>query len=141
MNNKMFSAIVEARLDKLKSLLIKKGAEYSTEDDRLHNFKRGAEISGKHPTEVLDGFLLKHYVSYRDILDKVAKGETIDYNLIDEKLGDILAYYLILEALIVDTVYVSNIPGEFYPAIFPEEPTEEDGPWDLKSSISKEDED
>jgi len=110
MNNKTFSTIVETRLDKLKSLLIRKGAEYSTEDDRLHNFYRGAKISGKHPTEVLDGFLLKHYVSYRDILDKVSKGETIDYNILDEKLGDILAYFLILETLILDTAVVSNMP-------------------------------
>jgi len=113
MDNKKFTSVIEARLESLKALLIKKGEEYATDKDRLHNFKSGAAISGDHEVRVLDGMLLKHYISYRDMLKDIEAGKTIDYAYLNEKVGDILAYYLIFEALVLDTATVTNVPEEF----------------------------
>lgn len=115
MDNKKFTSVIESRLESLRALLIKKGEEYATDKDRLHNFKRGAEVTGDHPVKVLDGFLLKHYVSYRDMLKDIEAGKTIDYAYLNEKIGDILAYFLIFEALVIDTARVENLPPAFDP--------------------------
>lgn len=111
MNNETFSTIVERRLQSLKDLLIKKGAEYASDKDRLHNFKKGSRMKAKHPLQVLDGMLLKHIISYDDMLEDIEAGKTIDYAYINEKLGDILAYFLLAEAVIIDTAVVTSLPG------------------------------
>lgn len=103
MTNKDFNKIVEKRLETIRETLIKKGAEYASVEDRLHNFKRGAQISGEIPEKVLQGFMLKHLVSYLDILDKLGK-EEISISLIEEKLNDLLCYLILQETLIKERI-------------------------------------
>jgi hypothetical protein len=94
-----FTLIFERRVAITRELLITKAKEYANGNtDRLHSFNRGARISGKTPSKVLDGFLLKHYISYQDMLDKIERGEKIALDRFEEKIGDIIVYFFLQEA-------------------------------------------
>jgi hypothetical protein len=90
-----FEKKVEEILEKIRKTLVVKGKEYSRNNDPFHNFNVGSKITGKLQTDVLDGFVLKHYVSYRDILEDLRKGIPVKKETIDEKLGDILVYFVL----------------------------------------------
>ena len=62
-----FDTDIEATLVQIKELLLVKGKEYRRNNDVYHNFNVGAKISGQIPEKVLQGFLLKHLVSYRSL--------------------------------------------------------------------------
>ena len=101
MNAEDFNKLVERRIDLIKKVLIKKGKEYSSENDRLHNFKVAAAIDMQSPVEALWGMAKKHLVSIIDMKNGIAKNGTI-YNqaYVDEKIGDMINYLILLEALI-----------------------------------------
>ena len=94
-----FQAKIEETLEQIKEKLIIKGIEYVRNDDSFHNFNQGAKVSGKTKFDVLDGFMLKHYVSYRDMLKDIREGNYPDYNTINEKLGDIILYFILQKAM------------------------------------------
>jgi hypothetical protein len=98
-----FDAIVEARVLKIKETLVAKAKEYATGRDRLHNFKRGSLVKGEHPTQTCVGFLTKHLVSVLDLLDELAVGDGGRLRLFDEKMGDVINYLILLEALVKET--------------------------------------
>lgn len=98
MNNVEFETIVAERCDKIRETIAVKAKEYVRGDDRLHNFNRGAEITGQTRERVLHGFMLKHFISYLDILDDLDKGVVAPDEVIDSKIGDIVNYFIILEA-------------------------------------------
>lgn len=98
MTGKEFEEIVEKRLQKTQQLLVIKGREYRRNGNPLHNFETGADITGQSPARVLDGFLLKHIISYRDILNDIDKGNYPSKELLEEKLGDIITYFVLQEA-------------------------------------------
>lgn len=99
MNNEDLNKIVEARLEAVRDTLIKKGIEYSTNQDRLSNFKLGAKKTGLNPLEVLNGYLLKHLVSFDDICQKYVETGKVNNELLSEKITDILNYYLLAECI------------------------------------------
>lgn len=102
-NKKMkeFHNLVNQRLDNVKRLLLVKAKEYAMNNDPFHNFTRGSKMQEVTPYRVLDGFLLKHIISYKDILDQLDKGETPSKELIEEKFGDIITYFVIQEAMVL----------------------------------------
>ena len=89
----------EQELDKLfqsiKDRCLKKGDEYATNESVFINFDKGSRVTGLPPELVLDGYLTKHYISYRDILDSIYSGIRPSQELIDEKLGDIILYFIL----------------------------------------------
>lgn len=101
-----FDAILSARLDKIKSVLASKGAEYASDKDRLHNFKRAASdfpssgIDG--PADALLGMMRKHWVSIADLVDRKATNGEVGRAAIDEKIGDAINYLILLEAILVE---------------------------------------
>lgn len=100
MNTEQFDKIVEKRLESIKNTLLIKAKEYAKGDeDRLHNFNRGAQITGQSREKVLQGFMLKHLVSVFDMIDDPSKAT--EY-MIDEKIGDCLVYFVLLEASFKD---------------------------------------
>jgi hypothetical protein len=101
---KRFNHILENRLESVKKTLATKSDEYSTEEDKLHNFKRGEEISGQPREKVLLGFLLKHQISILDMVDKIVYGKLPSLKLIDEKFTDTIGYYALLEVMIVERI-------------------------------------
>lgn len=116
MNSDDFSQLVERRLDKIRSTLSSKGKEYSTKDNKLHNFEKAA--IKRHTTReiALQGMLTKHEVSIDDIIAKTANDEFPSREVIDEKIGDIINYYILLEACLVDrlkNVSKSSVDTEY----------------------------
>ena len=99
MTNKRFNEIVEEQTERIKNLLVKKGDEYSLEADRLSNFKHGAEITGWPCEKVLLGYQLKHITSY---IDMINSGKKFNRKLWEEKLGDIIAYNILLLGILED---------------------------------------
>lgn len=99
MNNKDFEALIDNRLKECRETLFAKGKEYSSDTDRLHNFKIAARIAGITPEKALFGMYLKHLVSVMDLIN--FPGDATP-ELIKEKIGDSINYHLLLEALLVE---------------------------------------
>lgn len=53
MNSKDFEALVDNRFKECRETLFIKGKEYSSDTDRLHNFKTAARVDGITPEEAL----------------------------------------------------------------------------------------
>lgn len=104
MNSIKFNNYVDERLKLIKDVLIKKSKEYSTDNDKLENFHLGAQQSGKSREEVLDGYLLKHLVSYRKMLRELGDDIYPNEDLIREKFGDIIIYFIIQEIQFLDRI-------------------------------------
>lgn len=95
MNRTDFSKELEKLFDSIRQKFQVKGDEYATEESVFANFDKGSRVTGLPPELVLDGYLTKHYVSYRDMLDVIKDGGYLDAELIDEKLGDIILYFIL----------------------------------------------
>lgn len=100
MNRKRFDWLVMKKLEKIKQLLIIKGAEYQRNEDVLHNFNRAATISCKTREEAIWGMANKHLVSFLDIIDDVGKGQLPSEELLEEKTSDLINYIILTEASI-----------------------------------------
>lgn len=50
--------------------LAEKNARYSSSDDALHNFKMGAEVMGGTPAQACWGYMTKHLVALRDMIQR-----------------------------------------------------------------------
>jgi hypothetical protein len=105
MSTEDFNGYVNERIATIKDVLLQKAKEYSSNDDRLKNFHDGSKMIGKSREEVLDGFLLKHLVSYRKILEDLNNdGILPSRELIVEKMGDIINYFIIQEAQLLQRI-------------------------------------
>lgn len=97
-----FEQYIESTLAELRVLLIEKGREYRRNENPYHNFERGSEISGDSREEVLQGFLLKHLISVEDMRNDFKKGVLPLRAQIIEKYNDILVYFLIEKAMMLE---------------------------------------
>lgn len=95
MNRQEFNKELDKLLDSIRQKFQVKGDEYATQDSVFANFDKGSRVTGLPPELVLDGYLTKHYVSYRDMLDLIYSGYYPDGKLVDEKLGDIILYFIL----------------------------------------------
>lgn len=104
MKHATFNSLVIKRFDNCEQVLCRKDKEYSSDTDRLHNFKKAGRIKNQDPVQALDGMWLKHRVSLDDIVENLIKDPLYlpSRELIDEKFGDNIAYTLLLEGLIED---------------------------------------
>ena len=50
--------------------LAEKNARYSSSNDALHNFKMGAEVMGGTPAQACWGYMTKHLVALRDMIQR-----------------------------------------------------------------------
>jgi hypothetical protein len=105
MNTPDFNIIVEAQLDRIRAVLIKKATEYNLDADRLSVFKHAAALSEETPEQALYGFMLKHIIS---ITDMVNSKETYSEELWNEKITDICNYLILLQGLLKDTGRMSE---------------------------------
>lgn len=107
MNDTDFNQLVVDRLNKCIAVLSNKNEEYSSDVDRLHNFKTAARIDNTTPEKALKGMYLKHLVS---VMDLIESPETATYELLDEKITDSINYHILLEALLVEKL--KTLKGE-----------------------------
>jgi hypothetical protein len=96
-----FNALLDARLDKTRATLAAKAGEYATAGDRLHNFSRAAELLRTTRPKACLGFLTKHLVSIIDMVDGYEAECPPPAAVVDEKIGDAIAYMILLEALLL----------------------------------------
>jgi hypothetical protein len=96
MTNEEYGAVLERRLHLTRKTADKKGQEYGGPDERLHNFKKAARMSGKDLGEAWYGMVLKHWVSITDVIDN---GAIPSQEWIDEKIGDMIVYLTLLEGI------------------------------------------
>jgi hypothetical protein len=99
MNEKEFQEIFRNQMEQCQKTLFRKGAEYATDADRLHNFKVAAALQGESSMEALAGMMAKHIVS---IFDMVKTHEAYDMSVWDEKLGDAINYMILLKAILME---------------------------------------
>ena len=104
MTENRFEQIVDETLNQIRETLIIKGKEYRRSNNPFHNFEEGAKISGQTPERVLNGFLLKHLISYQDILNDLDKGILPKQEMIDEKFTDILVYFTIQNIMLLERI-------------------------------------
>jgi len=95
MDRQKFTEKLDILFDSIRQKFQVKGDEYAAWDNVFANFDRGAQIKNEQPELVLDGYLTKHYVSYRDMLDQIEEGHYPSIQLIEEKLGDIVLYFIL----------------------------------------------
>jgi hypothetical protein len=104
MKEQEFQEVLQQRLKKIEQTLSQKAKEYAAEGDKLHNFNVGARMTGQIREKVLWGFALKHYISFMDILDDMELGRLPSEAMVDEKIGDLVNYLVLVEASIKDKI-------------------------------------
>ena len=86
MNNERFESLVKEIREKSLDTLLKKNANYADED-RLHNFKVGAAITGGTPAQAALGYMAKHLAALQD---QARKNDFHDREDLLEKCQDII---------------------------------------------------
>ena len=101
MNLEELGKVVQQTQEAMHSLLKIKGGEYANSDDRLANFKRGANLTGVTPLQVLFVYLSKHYDGVASFIRKSANGEPLALSEpIEGRLDDIIVYCTLAKAII-----------------------------------------
>ena len=95
---------VKEILDKINELSGQKALEYQREGNPFHNFEAGGKQSGKDPLEVLNGFKLKHDVSYKDICNDFMTDKPVNIEQLKEKTVDIIIYHILAYSLIKENI-------------------------------------
>lgn len=99
-----FSIGIQSTMQKIQELLLVKGKEYRRNNNPYHNFEVAARKKGITPERALDGFLLKHLVSYDDMLNDIEHGVLPKIEVVEEKFDDIIAYFLIQKGQILNRI-------------------------------------
>lgn len=94
-----FDQLLTLRFEKMQRLMGSKASEYASDKDRLHNFKRAGALLECSPERALIGMLTKHIVSVLDIVDNVDVGQKVKAEFWEEKIGDVMNYCHLLDAL------------------------------------------
>jgi len=101
MNLEKFNEIIDEVFSQCKTLLTKKGDEYTGKEDRLEQFKIAATIKRETPLESLSGMMIKHTTKlygkigdYPGIISNVDEWE--------EVINDHINYLILLKAVLID---------------------------------------
>ena len=99
-----FDIEVQSILQKIQELILVKGKEYRRYNNPYHNFEIASRKKNITPEKALDGFLLKHLVSYDDMLDDIEQGKLPKIEVVEEKFNDIILYFVIQKAMILERI-------------------------------------
>ena len=99
MTREDFSRRVEKRINLVRQTLLTKHKEYAKDDNVFRNFDEAAGGLSLHSTsaEVLWSYMTKHLVSIKDI---VSDNVPITNEVVSEKIGDVINYLILLEAML-----------------------------------------
>jgi len=105
-NEEFNSKYLPDMLDHTKRVLAAKQGEYSANQDRMHNFKASAILQGlvtvNNQESAAWNLVSKQITS---VIDMVNDDKGIyPYNHIQEKIGDVVNYFLLLGAMISDRI-------------------------------------
>jgi hypothetical protein len=99
MNAQTFDKILNERLEKIRYVLGVKGKEYALNGDMLHNVNEAGRINGMTSAQGLWGIATKHLVS---VMDLVFGRLPATEEMVNEKIGDLINYLILLEAVLKD---------------------------------------
>jgi hypothetical protein len=103
MDNATFVKVRTELNDECESLLLKKGADYTMNEDRLSNFKEVAALIGITPLQVWAVFTLKHFFSIMNFVKSgKLQSESIESRFQDVRNYTDLGYGLVKEAVKTD---------------------------------------
>ena len=111
MDSKTFNEILISRIGKIQDTLRKKGDEYVVGGDILHSFRAAANITNTTPERALRGMMMKHLVS---VLDIIESEDITPIDVVDEKLGDLINYLILLEACLIDRIQTHAMVNEMF---------------------------
>lgn len=89
MDGVKFEGLLRELDDNSLETLLRKNARYSAENDRLHNFNAGGDIFGGTPAQACWGYMTKHLVALRDMVQKNDFSDRDDFM---EKCQDTINY-------------------------------------------------
>lgn len=89
-------------MESIRTSLELKAIEYVRGDDMMHNFHVGAQLMKQADYRVLHGFMMKHFISYLDIMDDLDARKPVSPVKIREKLGDLINYFILQEMLLLE---------------------------------------
>lgn len=100
MDSNKFDQLAIELLDKTKETLTTKRKEYAGDKDVFHNFEQGIKLSmHKHREAYAWELCVKHLQSVKDIIGNVENLPSED--MIREKFGDIRAYMILMEIMLL----------------------------------------
>lgn len=105
MNRSDFNNLVDRRIEKIRATLSDKASEYATDGTAFYNFFRASEINRKRPESALWDMATKHLVS---IIDMVESEQDYEPEYIDEKIGDMINYLILLEGIMKASHEINN---------------------------------
>ena len=98
-NMEQFNTVCAKRLEKIKTILMSKAKEYAQGTNRYQNFDTAARVMGTTREQALLGMMMKHFVSILDIIEKPCN---FSDGIIDEKIGDMINYLILLEGMLLE---------------------------------------
>lgn len=96
----LYNEIINDQIDKCKSMICSKRAEYATDQTPTDNFNRAAMLLKQKPTTGLAGVMAKHTISIYDMLYDHERGAEFSKEKWDEKITDSINYLLLLQVLL-----------------------------------------
>lgn len=107
MNHNDFNDVITRQMTRCLGVLVRKGDEYATDEDRLANFRTAAALQGCSMERALAGMMAKHTVSVYEMLNNPLGVELEQW---DEKITDHINYLLLLRAVIEQTPTQTRLP-------------------------------
>ena len=102
MTKEQFDKIVQTEiLPHCLELLEKKGSAYTTDLDRLGNFKKNSKLLGITPFQSWFTFFMKHF----DAITNYINGKYDDPEPIETRIEDLINYSILLYCLIKEKKY------------------------------------
>ena len=98
-NREQFDNVCEDRLEKITNILMSKAKEYAQGTNRYQNFDTAARVMGTTREKALLGMMMKHFVS---ILDIIEAPDNYHDEVVDEKIGDMINYLILLEGMLLE---------------------------------------
>jgi hypothetical protein len=95
-----FDEILQETLASIQSVLGNKAKEYAQNGDRLFNFRLAANVNETTMPLALWGMATKHLVSVMDLVNGRLKPKKA---VVDEKIGDLINYLILLKAALEDS--------------------------------------
>lgn len=121
MEQKEFNVVVEETIQAIRKLLIVKGGEYAGSEDRLANFKRGAQLTGIEPMTVALIYLSKHYDGVCTYIRDLQTGQDRPRSeSIEGRLDDMINYCILIKAIIKER-RAHPVAGSYRPFTVDEE--------------------
>jgi len=98
LSDEEFTDIIDERIKSIYSSLHTKGKEYRRNNDALFNFNEGSKDLNITREKFLLHLVWKQICSVKDIINDLDDEKLPTEYMIDEKIGDVINYCILLEA-------------------------------------------